>query len=212
MAGNSPSASSSSMTSGRDGPRKMLGSASMATAAARMPIGQPVGFASMRDVPQQLWVHQELAAVLPRVAGPVVEEVEQSLTDHDVLPQRHGPVFVDDHRGVPANRLNPAAELLGVADRRRKADQPHVFGQVQDHLLPHRAPHPVGEKVHLVHHDMRKAMQRIRIRVQHVAKHFGGHHHHRRIPVDRLVAGQQADAFRRRTGAPGRRASGCSAP
>ena len=167
----------------------------MPAAAARPPVGQPVGFAAMRDVPQQFRVHQQLATVLRRVAGPVVEQVEQPLADHHVLPQRDGPVFVDDDRGVAAHGLDPAAELLGIADRRRKADQPHVFGQVQDHFLPHRAPHPVGEKVHLVHDDVRKAVQRRRIRIQHVAKHFGGHHHDRRVAVDRLVAGQQADAL-----------------
>ena len=68
-----------------------------------------------------------------------------------------------------------------------------MFGQVQDDLLPHGAPHPVREEVHLIHHDIREALQGIRTRVQHVAEHLGGHHHHWSVAVDRLVAGQQSD-------------------
>ena len=126
----------------------------------------------------------------------VVEQVEQPLADQHVLPQRHRPVLVDDDGGVAAHGLDPAAELLGIAHRRRQADQPHILGQVQDHLFPHRAAHPVGQEVHLVHHHMRKSVQRIRPGVQHVAQHLGGHDHHRRVTVDRLVAGQQADVLR----------------
>ena len=102
-------------------------------------------------------------------------------------------MLVDDHRRVAAHGLDPAAELLGVAHRRRQADQPHLVGQMQDDFLPHRAAHPVGEEMHLVHHHVRKPLQRRRIGVKHVAQHLGGHHHHRRVGVDRHVAGQQAD-------------------
>ena len=56
-------------------------------------------------------------------------------------------MLVDHHRGIAAHRLNPATELLGVADR-PKDHQQHVFGQMQDHFLPNRAAHPVGEEVH----------------------------------------------------------------
>ena len=126
----------------------------------------------------------------------VVEQVEHPLAHHDVLPQRDGTVFVDHHRGVAAHRLDPAAELLGVAHRRRQADQQHVVGQMQDHLFPHRAAHPVGQKMHLVHDDVRKPVQCRRIRVEHVSQHFGGHHHDVGVAVDRLVAGEQADLLR----------------
>ena len=169
--------------------------AATTAAAARLPVGQPVRLAAVCDVAQQFRVDEQFAAGLRRLAGAVVEQVEQPLADHHVLPQRHGPVFVDDDGGVAAHGLDPAAELLGVAHRRRQADQPHLVGQVQDHLLPDRAPHPVGQEVHLVHHDIRKSVQRRRIRVQHVAQHLGGHHHDGRIAVDRLVTGEQADAL-----------------
>jgi hypothetical protein len=36
----------------------------------------------------------------------------------------------------------------------------------------------------------------MRIRIQHVAQHLGGHHHHGGVAVDRLVAGEQPDALR----------------
>ena len=201
------------MTSGRDGGRYRPGPppAAARPAAARLPVGQPVGLAAIGDVADQVRVDEVLLARRGLLGG-VVEQVEQPLADQHVLPQRHRPVLVDDDGGVAAHGLDPAAELLGVADRRRQADQPHLVGQVQDHLLPHRAAHPVGQEVHLVHHDVRKSVQRIRTRVEHVAQHLGGHHHHRRVTVDRLVAGQQPDAFRRRSGAPGRCASDCSAP
>jgi len=123
----------------------------------------------------------------------VVEQVEEPLADQDVLPQRHRPVFVDHHGGVTAHGLDPAAELLGVAHRRRQADQAHLFGQVQDHFLPYRAAHPVGEEVDLVHDHVRQGTQCFRPGVEHVAKHLGGHHHDGGVPVDRLIAGEQSD-------------------
>ena len=50
---------------------------------------------------------------------------------------------------------------------------------------------PVGEEVHLVHDHVRQAPQRRRAGVEHVAQHLGGHHHHRCVTVDRVVAGEQ---------------------
>ena len=108
----------------------------------------------MGDVAQQLRVDQQVTPALRRRGGAVVEQVEQASPDHHVLPQRHRAVLVDDDGGVSAHRLDPAAELLGVADCRRQADQAHVVGQVQDDLLPHRAAHAVGQEVHLVHHHV----------------------------------------------------------
>ena len=141
---------------------------------------------------QQIRVDDRVLALVGAVCG-VVEQVEDAFADQHVLPQRDGPVLVDDDRRVAAHGLDPAAELLGVAHRRRQADQSDVVGQMQDDFLPHRTAHPVGEEMHLVHHYIRKSLQRRRIRIQHVAQHFGGHHHDGRVRVDRLVAGQQPD-------------------
>ena len=65
--------------------------------------------------------------------------------------------------------MTAAAELFGVAHRRRETYQPNLVGQMQDDLFPHRAPHPVGQEMHLVHHHIRKTLQRRRISVEHVA-------------------------------------------
>ncbi len=139
----------------------------------------------MADVTQQIWIHEGASGAL--------EKIEQPPADQHVLRQRDGSVLVHHDGGVTAYGLDPATELLGVADRRGQADQQHVVGQVQDDLLPHRTAHPVGEEVHLVHHDVGKPLQCSRIRIQHVAQHFGGHHHDVGITVDGLVAGEQSD-------------------
>ena len=83
--------------------------------AARLPVGQLVGFTPMGDVAHQFRVDAMLARV--RIGGLVVEQVEQALTHQNVLPQRYRPVLVHHHGGVAPNGLDPAAELFGVADR-----------------------------------------------------------------------------------------------
>ena len=165
-------------------------------ATARLPVGQPIRFETVCDVAQQLRVDEQLASRLRRTGRPVVEQVEHPLAHHDVLPQRDGAMFVDHHRGVAAHRLDPAAELLGVAHRRRQTHQQHVVGQVQNHLFPYRAAHPVGQKMDLVHDDMGKSVQCRGIGVEHISQHFGGHHHDVGVAVDRLVTGEQADLLR----------------
>ena len=60
----------------------------------------------------------------------------------------------------------------------------------------------VLEVVHLVEHDAAQAVERAATGVDHVAQHLGGHHHDRRVAVDRVVAGQQADRARRRGARP----------
>ena len=121
------------------------------------------------------------------------EQVEQPTADHDVLEQRHGPLLLQDGGRLATHGGQPLAELLGVGDRRRQRHQGHRLRQVDDDLLPDRATHPVGEVVDLVHHDVAEAQQRARAGVEHVAEHLGGHHDDRRLAVDHVVAGQQAD-------------------
>ena len=110
------------------------------------------------------------------------EEAKRSSSrrpDHDVLEQRHRPLLLHDRGGLAAHGGQPLAELLGVGDGRRQRHQGHRLRQVDDDLLPDRAAHPVGEVVHLVHHDVAQAQQGARAGVEHVAQHLGGHHDHR---------------------------------
>ena len=127
------------------------------------------------------------------VGAVVLEQVVHPPADHHVLVERHRPALLDDRRGLAADRLQPLAELLGVGHRRGQRDQRHRLGQVDDHLLPDRAAEPVGEVVHLVHHDVAEPGQRRGAGVEHVAQHLGGHHHDRRLAVDGVVPGEQAD-------------------
>ena len=102
-------------------------------------------------------------------------------------------MLLDDDGRVAADRLEPLAELLGVAHRGRQRDQPDRLGQRQDDLFPDTAAEAVGQVVHLVHHDVAEAAQRVRAGVEHVAQHFGGHDDDRRVAVAGGVAGQQPD-------------------
>ena len=125
----------------------------------------------------------------------VGEQVEQLPTGHHLLPERHRTVLGDHHLGRSANRLDPGAELLGVADRRRQGHEGDRVGQVDDHLLPDRTTEPVGEVVHLVHDDERQVEQGARAGVEHVAQHLGGHDDHGSLTVDGVVAGEQTDVL-----------------
>ena len=68
-----------------------------------------------------------------------------------------------------------------------------MLGQVDHHFLPHRPAIRVLQEVHLVEDDEAEVVQEPRPSVDHVAQHLGGHHHDRRVAVDRVVAGQEAD-------------------
>ena len=159
-----------------------------------LPVSETLSLAAVRDVAGEFRI-DEMRTAGGSGLGRVVEEVEESLAHQHVLPQRHRPMLIDHHGGVAAHGLDPAAELFGVAHRRREAGQSHVFGKMQDDLLPHRPTHSVGEKVHLVHHHVGQALECIGTGVQHVAQHLGGHHHNRRVTVEGLIAGQQSDPF-----------------
>ncbi len=204
MAGSSPSRSSRSTTSTRLGIqtrrplptlRRVLRRARLAL-ARRPPVAhQPGGGPVVAGHPHQLAVDR--GALLDEARGRVDvgarEQVEQPLADHHVLVERDRPALLDDGRGLAAHRGQPVAELLGVAHRRAEAHHRHRLREVDDHLLPHRPAAAVGEVVHLVHDHEPEAEEGPAPGVQHVAEHLGGHHHDRRLAVDDVVAGQQAD-------------------
>ena len=125
--------------------------------------------------------------------GDVGEQVVQGAADEHVLVERDGPALGDDDLHLAADRREPLAELLGVADRRRQRHDLHRVGQADDHLFPHRAAEPVGEVVHLVHDDVAEVVEGARAGVDHVPQHLGRHDDDRGLGVDRAVTGQQAD-------------------
>ena len=93
-----------------------------------------------------------------------VEALGAALRDQVAVLEPHRPALLDDRGGRPAHGLDPGRDLLGVRHRRREAHQPHRRGEVDDHLLPHRAPVAVLEVVHLVEHDDAQAVERGRRR------------------------------------------------
>ncbi len=116
------------------------------------------------------------------------------ITDHVQVDELDRPAFLDDRLGLAADRLHPRRDLFGVRDGRGERDDADLLGEVDDHLLPHRAARRVLQIVDLVQHDGVQAVERGRSRVDHVAEHLGGHHHDRRVAVDHVVAGQQPHA------------------
>ena len=133
----------------------------------------------------------EQVAVDVGAAG--LEQRVQALADEHVLAQRHRAVVSDDDLGVAAHGGQPVAELLGVGHRRRQADEFHRLVEIEDDLFPHRPALAVGEVVDLVHDHVAQAVQRRRLRVEHVAQHLGGHDDDVGIAVARHVAGEQPD-------------------
>ena len=117
----------------------------------------------------------------------------QTVVDEEVVDELDRPLVLHHRRHRPADRADPAGELVGVRDRGGQADEPDVVGCVDDHLLPHRTAVRVLEVVDLVEHDPREGVEGPGAGVDHVAEDLGGHHHDRRVTVDGVVPGQEAD-------------------
>ena len=120
-----------------------------------------------------------------------IEQVEQLRLHERVLLQRNRTVLRHDHVGVAANRLQPVAEFFRVRHGRAQRHQSHVLGQVNDDFFPDGAAESVGQVVHLVHHHVAQIRQQIRIGVEHIPQHLGGHHNDAGGGVDVGVAGEQ---------------------
>ncbi len=128
----------------------------------------------------------------PTVAAPHQQRV-QLVAHQVVVVQRDGAALLDHHLGRAPGGLEPLAELLGVGHGRRQRRHLDVRREVDQHLLPDRTAHPVLQVVDLVHDHVAQPCQGRAALVEHVAQHLGGHHHHRRLTVDRVVAGEQPD-------------------
>ena len=112
-------------------------------------------------------------------------------------------------RGRSGSTPPARSALLTVADRHTSRT---CGGQVDDHLLPHRPAVGVLQEVHLVEHDEAEVVERRRAGVDHVAQHLGRHHDDRRVAVDGVVAGEQADVAGAVARRAGRGTSGSTAP
>ena len=122
-----------------------------------------------------------------------VEQVDELGPHQDVLVERHRPVFRDDDLGVSPHRLQPITKLLGIGYRGAQRHHRDMLRKMDDDLLPHRPAKPVGQEMHFVHHDAAQVLQQVRVGVEHVAQHFGGHDHDAGVGIDVGVAGEKAD-------------------
>ena len=83
----------------------------------------------------------------------------QAVLEEVVVLQRHGALGVKDKAHRPVRALDPTAQLVRVADRRREADEDDVRGRVDDRLFPDRATLLVADEVHLVEDDAAHARE-----------------------------------------------------
>jgi hypothetical protein len=171
----------------------LVGAGPAASSAAASPAAavRPRIAAAHAGQPGELGIHP-----VRRGQAGGVEEVEHLVPHEHVLVERDRPLLAHDHVGLATHDLQPVAELLGVRHGGGQRDEPHRLREVDDDLLPDRAAEPVGEVVHLVHHDEGEVGEQVGVRVEHVAQHLGRHDHDARAGVDVRVAGQQADLVR----------------
>ncbi len=125
---------------------------------------------------------RSVSVVLAPVNGEVMTQVDRSVT-------------FDDHRGVTADRAEPATQLLRIVDRRGQAHETHLGRAQDEHLLPDTAAVGILDEVDLVEDDRVKALEEIRAGQQHVTEHLGRHDHHGRPRSQRGVSGEQADVI-----------------
>ena len=109
--------------------------------------------------------------------------------------QGYGPIGRGDvGRRDPRETLDPPGDRRDVAESRRHQQKPGV-GQSDQRDLPRPAPVPVGIVVELVHDDGRR-FEAFALPKGHVGQDLGGAADHRRVGIDRGVAGLHADVFR----------------
>ena len=112
------------------------------------------------------------------------------------MPQRNGAVSAADHGGVAAHAGKPVPEFVRIGDRGRQADELNVGAEGEDDLLPHDTTRPIAQIMDLVHHDTREGLEKLRLRVDHVAEHLGRHDNDVGVGIDRMVPGEETDGIR----------------
>ena len=180
-----------------------------------LPLPLPVGRPASLQRPAHRLVDAEPFAA--RLSVVLQERAEQGLVvlpsvDGEVVAQDDGALPLDDDRRVPADRAQPAAELVGVVHGGGEADEANL-GRAQDEdLLPDPAPVGVLNEVDLVEHHRVQALEEIGAGQQHVAQHLGGHDDDRRPGAQGGVAGEQPDVLLPVGRRPAPRTSGSRAP
>ena len=87
-------------------------------------------------------VRTRLAVVVDE-CGQEVKARRAPVADEVQVHQVDGPLLLDHRLGRAAQCLHPGCDLLRVGHRRGQRDDVDLGGQVDDHLLPHRASRPV---------------------------------------------------------------------
>ena len=64
---------------------------------------------------------------------------------------------------------------------------------MDDDFLPDGPPEAVSEVVNFIHDDVAQMLQQVRIGVEHVSQHFGGHNDDASLGVDGRVPGEKTD-------------------
>ena len=140
--------------------------------------------------------------VRPEIASVVDERRQQvysvraALGGHVQVAQLDRSALFDHRLRLAAHRLHPGGDLLSVRDGRRQRNDVDLGGQMDDHLLPHRAARRILEIVDFVKHDVPQPGEGGCPRVDHVSQDLGRHHYDGRVAVDDVVAGQQPHAAR----------------
>jgi hypothetical protein len=116
--------------------------------------------------------------------------------DEVVVLEGHRAFLLDHDGGLPAERADPLPELLRVRDRGGQAHDGDRPREMDQDLLPDGPSVGVLEVMDLVHHDPAQSLQRAAALVEHVPQDLGGHHDDRRLAVDRVIAGEEADLLR----------------
>ena len=137
---------------------------------------------------------RELERAARRVAG-LVEERMQRVVDGKPHLERDRTLGARHRLDRAAQARHPCGDLADVADRRRQPDEANVMRRLDDQLLPHGAARIVVDVVDLVEHHVANSVDAGRLVVEDVAQDLGGHHQHGRTVVERVLAGDQADAM-----------------
>ena len=105
-------------------------------------------------------------------------------------------MFRHHELGVPAYGFNPVCKVLDIRHSGGESDDPNALRQVDDHFLPNRSSEPVSEIMDLVENHIAQGVERCRMLVEHIAQHFGGHHHDVGLGIYRGVTGEQPHLIR----------------